>query len=70
MGTNKIEYGQSIILWDYNSGIDLEQQLNDYIGEERDIISVIPIEYELKMNGSLLSKALVVIKPNANFKSN
>ena len=65
---DKIIYGQKIEMWDYKNGNNIEERLTRLIEDNRDIINIIPFEYKIDSDKNILKKAIIISKPNENYK--
>jgi hypothetical protein len=65
---DKIIYGQKIEMWDYKNGNNIEETLTRLIEDNRDIINIIPFEYKIDSDKNVLKKAIIISKPNENYK--
>jgi hypothetical protein len=65
----KNHYLQLIKIWDSSQEITLDDFLDMLINDDIDIISVIPVEYINENDSMQLEKAIIICKPNENYKT-
>jgi hypothetical protein len=62
-------YLQSIKIWDSSQEKTLDDFLDMLINDDIDVVSVIPVEYNNENDSMQLEKAIIICKPNENYKT-